>query len=84
MVTIIFVKIELIVPAVEENAGFSADKAWSKPASFGLSGMRERAGLLGGSLAVRSAPGKGTRIVLDLPIGAAPVNTNAKDSRTVN
>ncbi len=68
----------------DNGAGFSADKAWSKPASFGLSGMRERAGLLGGSLAVRSAPGKGTQIILDLPMGAAPVNTNAKDSRTLN
>jgi signal transduction histidine kinase len=68
----------------DNGAGFSAEKAWSKPASFGLSGMRERAGLLGGSLAVRSAPGKGTQIILDLPIGAAPVNSNAKDSRTVN
>jgi signal transduction histidine kinase len=68
----------------DNGAGFNADKAWSKPASFGLSGMRERAGLLGGSLAVRSAPGKGTRIVLDLPIGAATVSTNAKDSRTLN
>ena len=68
----------------DNGAGFSADKAWSKPASFGLSGMRERAGLLGGSLAVRSAPGKGTQIVLDMPINHAPVNSNAKDSRTVN
>ena len=29
--------------------------------SFGLEGMRERAALLGGTLAIRSAPGKGTR-----------------------
>jgi signal transduction histidine kinase len=68
----------------DNGAGFSADKACSKPASFGLSGMRERAGLLGGSLAVRSAPGKGTQIILDLPLGAAPVDSNAKDSHTVN
>jgi signal transduction histidine kinase len=68
----------------DNGAGFNVDKAWSKPASFGLSGMRERAGLLGGSLAVRTAPGKGTQIILDLPISAAPVDSNAKDSRTVN
>jgi signal transduction histidine kinase len=68
----------------DNGAGFNAEKAWSKPASFGLSGMRERAGLLGGSLTVRSAPGKGTRIVLDLPIGAAAVGSNVKDSAIVN
>ncbi|HUI80678.1 MAG TPA: sensor histidine kinase [Bryobacteraceae bacterium] len=53
----------------DNGAGFRADQAWRKPASFGLSGMRERAGLFGGTLAVRSAPGKGTRIVLDIPMG---------------
>lgn len=58
----------------DNGAGFNADKACGKPASFGLSGMRERAGLLGGSLTVRSAQGNGTRIVLDLPIGAAAVS----------
>ena len=35
--------------------------------SFGLSGMRERAATLGGTLTVRTAPGKGARIVLSLP-----------------
>ena len=32
--------------------------------SFGLAGMRERAALLGGTLAVRSAPGKGAAVTL--------------------
>jgi signal transduction histidine kinase len=68
----------------DNGAGFSAEKAWKKPASFGLSGMQERARLLGGSLAVRSAPGNGTRIVLDLPRATATVNANAKDSHTLN
>ncbi len=37
---------------------------------FGLEGIRERARLLGGELAVESEPGKGTYIRVTLPIGA--------------
>jgi signal transduction histidine kinase len=36
---------------------------------LGLTGMRERAVLLGGRLAIDSAPGRGTRITADIPIG---------------
>jgi signal transduction histidine kinase len=35
---------------------------------FGLAGMRERARLLGGTISVQSAPGKGTRIAVKLPL----------------
>jgi PAS domain S-box-containing protein len=35
---------------------------------FGLRGMRERARLLGGSATIDSEPGKGTRIVVELPV----------------
>jgi PAS domain S-box-containing protein len=37
-------------------------------ASSGLSGMRERARLLGGRLDIDSRPGEGTRIAADLPV----------------
>ena len=65
----------------DNGAGFCADQAWSKPKSFGLTGMRERAALLGGTLAIRSMPGRGTGVVLDVP---APVNLDGKDSCTAN
>jgi signal transduction histidine kinase len=38
------------------------------PSSVGLVGMRERVELLGGSLSVDSAPGKGTRISFVIPL----------------
>jgi signal transduction histidine kinase len=34
---------------------------------FGLSGMEERAGYLGGRLIIRSAPGEGTSVVMHIP-----------------
>jgi two-component system NarL family sensor kinase len=42
--------------------------AQAGPTGFGLSGMRERAELLGGKLEVISSPGKGTTIRLILPL----------------
>jgi PAS domain S-box-containing protein len=35
---------------------------------LGLAGMRERAGLLGGSLEIKSRPGKGTKVFFRLPV----------------
>ena len=35
---------------------------------FGLEGIRQRARLLGGKCSIRSKPGKGTRIIVELPV----------------
>jgi signal transduction histidine kinase len=50
-----------------QAAGADSRAALVKPLSFGLAGMRERAALLGGTLAVRSVPGKGATVTLELP-----------------
>jgi two-component system sensor histidine kinase NreB len=55
----------------DNGAGFEADTAKKKPMSFGLAGMRERAALIGGTLEVRSAPGKGATVLLELPRASA-------------
>lgn len=39
---------------------------------LGIAGMRERAHLLGGQLRVSSAPGRGTRVVVRLPLPPTP------------
>lgn len=51
----------------DTNAGFriSGDKQ-----NLGLLGMMERAKLCGGSLKVDSAPGRGTRLRVDIPVGS--------------
>ena len=51
----------------DDGAGFNPETVSAKPMSFGLAGMRDRAALLGGRLLVRSAPGKGARVLLELP-----------------
>lgn len=58
--------------AVHDNGkGFSASPEIA-PKTFGLIGMRERASMLGGGLAVHSNPGAGTSIVMNVPRTRAP------------
>jgi signal transduction histidine kinase len=68
----------------DDGAGFCAETAVKKPMSFGLAGMRERAALLGGTLVLRSAPGKGTSVILQMPRNSAPEAPNGKDSHILN
>jgi signal transduction histidine kinase len=68
----------------DNGAGFAREAALSKPMSFGLAGMRERAALLDGNLAIRSAPGKGVTVVLELPQASAAGTHHGQNSRIVN
>jgi signal transduction histidine kinase len=73
----------------DNGAGKSEKPEASKPPTFGLAGMRERAALLGGTLALRSEPGKGFSVTLDLPRNPAPAGQNGKagnveDSHTLD
>jgi PAS domain S-box-containing protein len=64
---------ELAVTVTDRGRGF--DPRSVKPAATGgLAGMRERAELLGGELAVDSAPHAGTTITARLPLGEEPVS----------
>ncbi len=78
---------EIVRLSVEDNGvGFDVGEALARRDSFGLSGMRERVALLGGSFEVRSCPrgtrsekggaavskrkAKGTKVSITLPLGA--------------
>jgi signal transduction histidine kinase len=51
----------------DEGAGFDPSLLDEEP-STGLTGMQERAELLGGELTIDSAPGAGTRLLARLPL----------------
>jgi signal transduction histidine kinase len=51
----------------DDGVGF-ARAAGDKSQSFGMAGMRDRAALVRGKLSIRSAPGKGTAVVLEVPL----------------
>ncbi len=60
---------------VEDNGvGFDVEVALGKRDSFGLAGMRERVALFSGEFQLRSRPGHGTKILIELPVpvGAQP------------
>jgi PAS domain S-box-containing protein len=48
------------------GVGFDTDSV--RDGAFGLRGIRERARLLGGKAAIRSAANRGTRVVVELPL----------------
>jgi DNA-binding NarL/FixJ family response regulator/signal transduction histidine kinase len=50
----------------DDGVGFAPDLS-SHGGHFGLSIMRERAAQIGGQLDIRSAPGKGTQVLLGIP-----------------
>ena len=68
----------------DNGAGFSRHEAAKEPITFGLTGMRDRAALVGGKLVIRSAPGKGARILLELPRGPATREGHVENSRTTH
>jgi PAS domain S-box-containing protein len=57
---------ELQVSVQDDGVGFDASAAPRAP-GYGLLGMQERALMLGGTLHIHSAPGRGTRITLAVP-----------------
>ena len=55
---------------VIEDDGGGFDPQAIRPGSQGLTNIRERAALAGGSAAITSIPGDGTRIVIRIPLGS--------------
>ncbi len=53
----------------DHGCGFDPKPTLAAGISGGISGMRERAALLGGQLTIESAPGAGTRLMVELPVG---------------
>lgn len=53
----------------DEGIGFDTDAAFARGTSSGLTGMQERATLLGGQFEIISAPGAGTLLVAKFPVG---------------
>lgn len=55
-----------------EDDGRGFDHRTRHPAGLGLLGAAERAAALGGTLTLDSAPGRGTRLSVELPLAPAP------------
>lgn len=68
VVSVVAGKKTLDISVEDAGTGFDAQSALARNRSSGLSGMRERVRLLDGDLEIISAPGKGTRIFIRLPL----------------
>lgn len=60
---------ELRIAVSDEGRGFDKSARTEAAGGFGLANLRERLGLFGGRIVVRTAPGEGTRVELRLPVG---------------
>jgi len=65
----------LMVQIEDQGVGFDAEAALVRGTTTGLSGMRERATLLGGWLRITSSPGESTTLTAMLPVRAAGPST---------
>lgn len=65
---------QVLITVRDDGVGFDAARQASGAGHYGLVGMRERARLAGGTLAIASAPGHGTTVRLSLPATAAEVS----------
>jgi two-component system sensor histidine kinase DegS len=59
---------KLFVVVRDDGRGFQPSKGRGKPRNLGIASMRERTELLGGTLKIKSEPGRGTMITLDVPL----------------
>lgn len=71
----------------DDGRGFEVPASLNELAqrgSFGLMGIQERVWAVGGSLSVKSAPGRGTRVTVTLPIGDRQSHGHAPPSHPPN
>jgi two-component system sensor histidine kinase DegS len=60
---------EFVIVAVDNGRGFSPERVTTHlMGGAGLKGMQERAALVGGEIAIQSAPGEGTTVELRFPL----------------
>ena len=56
----------------DDGVGFAPTRSNSRGHSFGLAGIKERVGMLDGTVRISSAKGKGTRIEISVPAREVP------------
>jgi two-component system sensor histidine kinase UhpB len=57
-----------VILTVNDNGKGITEEQFSKPESFGLLGMRERVDSLRGKVKISSTPGKGTKVLVVIPL----------------
>lgn len=68
-VSLVLGEMRILLSISDAGVGFNPELARAKK-GLGLVSMEERARLVVGTLAIRSRPGDGTRVVIEVPIEA--------------
>ncbi|MCK9389561.1 MAG: PAS domain-containing sensor histidine kinase [Sulfuritalea sp.] len=63
---------ELLLTIADDGCGMSADLTEDRK-TYGMLGMRERVDMIGGRIAIDSAPGRGTHIEVSIPKSVQPI-----------
>src|SRR5205814_1245384 len=63
----------------DDGQGFDLPQGSAQDAHFGLLGMRERAKQMGARFDVRSHRGRGTEVLVEVPVGRSARNTNDRE-----
>jgi signal transduction histidine kinase len=66
---------QLVLTVRDDGVGFEPGATAHRSRRLGLTSMEERAAALGGTLSIDSAPGKGTTIKLEVPLGGDHQNS---------
>ena len=59
---------ELVLIVEDDGTGMRPPEKSRVVSGFGMTGMRERASLLGGTLSIESSAGRGTAIFVTIPL----------------
>jgi signal transduction histidine kinase len=75
-----------VLQIADDGIGFDVDKALTdarmREGHLGLINLQERAALVDGTLHIDSAPGKGTRTTIVIPIETLRIRKEEEESRT--
>ena len=69
--------LEQLLEVADHGLGITAKQA-SSSKSLGLTGMRERARLWNGSVTIKGTEGKGTTVLVEIPLDDARTDKDAK------
>jgi signal transduction histidine kinase len=73
---------QLVLIIEDDGTGFQPERSDTKHKGLGLVGMQERAALIGGLMEIETAPGQGTAVYLQVPLGS-PSTPEIKQSDAV-
>jgi PAS domain S-box-containing protein len=68
----------VVLEVEDDGVGISSD-AINQPHALGLLGMRERAGIFGGHVEIAGIPGKGTTVIVRMPINENSPRRRSRD-----